>query len=148
MAEKLATAPSPTPPSASVRAPPYLHGSLPQPPTSEPVFPHPPHFQGTFPQPPPLPQHPEWESEHVGPVRATHMYAASEEGLTAAPQLRRPTTNNDRNLNLPKFNGKANVDGFFAVFEMVVSGLTDDDATKARYLVSRLEGAAQQWLFG
>ena len=40
------------------------------------------------------------------------------------------------------------MDGFFAVFEMVVSGLTDDDATKARYLVSRLEGAAQQWLFG
>ena len=34
------------------------------------------------------------------------------------------------------------------MFEKLIAGLTVDDDSKVRYLVSKLEGAAQQWLLG
>ena len=34
------------------------------------------------------------------------------------------------------------------MFECLVGGLTMDAESKRRYLVSKLDGAAQQWLFG
>ena len=55
---------------------------------------------------------------------------------------------NDRNIHLPKFTGKSNVDGYFAMFERLVPGLTGDEESRARYLISKLDGAAQQWLLG
>ena len=55
---------------------------------------------------------------------------------------------NDRNIHLPKFTGKTNVEGYFAVFERLHAGISTDEETKARHLISKLEGAAQQWLLG
>ena len=136
-------------------APSYLGDSYPRPPMSEPLpFPPPAQVGGGL---APLPRHPDWDQSCPPSVAHVRTLGArpGQDGLatptstfaTLKPSPA-PLHANDRNIHLPKFNGKANVDGFFAVFEMLTAGLTLDEASKARYLVSKLDGPAQAWLFG
>ena len=103
-----------------------------------------------YPPPPPLPA----RSNPCPPTaRPTHEDWDDNDSLDsipvrAPPPQRAPFPSNDRNIHLPKFNGRANVDGYFAMFERLIAGLTLDEENQARYLISKLEGPAQQWLLG
>ena len=66
----------------------------------------------------------------------------------ASVATRRPKVAHDRNLHLPSFKGTANPKGYFALFETLAAGLTDDKETWKRYRAAKLEGPAKAWLMG
>lgn len=92
-----------------------------------------------------LTRHPDWPaSPHPNPAAHPTPTPAPSHRSASPPQ----GATNDRHLQLPKFTGMANVDGYFSLFEAVAKGITTDRECWVRYLVSKLEGPAQQWLLG
>lgn len=93
----------------------------------------------------PLTRHPDWPASPPAHPTAQPDQAPAPSHRSASPPQSGPS---DRHLSLPKFTGMANVDGYFTLFEAVASGITENEDAWTRYLITKLEGPAQQWLLG